>query len=146
MNIRVLEKSDLCVLSEIAQRSDKYPWSKHTFLDCAKTNYFIWGAESSDKIIQGFAIILYQLDVFELLNICVDHKFQRQGVGQCLLQYVIAQAKRLGVKSIRLEVRASNLSAISLYRSLDFIEVGIRKNYYATTAAREDALLFVLQL
>ena len=38
-----------------------------------------------------------------------------------------------------LEVRVHNESAKELYRSLGFVEIGIRKNYYPDT--REDAII-----
>ena len=39
---------------------------------------------------------------------------------------------------LTLEVRKSNISAISLYKSFGFCEVGVRKKYYENT---EDAVL-----
>ena len=39
---------------------------------------------------------------------------------------------------INLEVNCSNLVAINLYKKFDFVQVGLRKNYYD----RQDGLLF----
>jgi ribosomal-protein-alanine N-acetyltransferase len=44
-----------------------------------------------------------------------------------------------GVKVYTLEVRASDESAISLYKDLGFIESGIRKKYYEDN--NEDAVI-----
>ena len=52
----------------------------------------------------------------------------------------------MGVSEMTLEVRVSNGGAIALYTSLGFIEVGLRKKYYASTWTQpaEDALLLTL--
>ena len=54
-----------------------------------------------------------------------------------LMQY----AANLGVTYMTLEVRRSNETAQSLYRSLGFIQVGVRKKYYEDNG--EDALFMV---
>ena len=43
------------------------------------------------------------------------------------------------IHSLTLEVRASNEPAKTLYQSLDFVQVGLRRNYYRNP--KEDALI-----
>jgi ribosomal-protein-alanine N-acetyltransferase len=46
-----------------------------------------------------------------------------------------------------LEVRPTNIHAISLYESMGFNEIGVRRNYYpAENNHREDALMLALEL
>jgi [ribosomal protein S18]-alanine N-acetyltransferase len=45
-----------------------------------------------------------------------------------------------------LEVRASNQTAISLYESMGFCEMSIRRGYYPANSGREDAVLMGLAL
>ena len=52
-------------------------------------------------------------------------------------------AANLGVQYLTLEVRKSNLAAQSMYKSLGFIELGVRKRYYEDNG--EDAYLMVCQ-
>ena len=47
----------------------------------------------------------------------------------------------LGAAYATLEVRRSNLRAQNLYKSLGFVELGVRKRYYEDN--REDALIMV---
>jgi ribosomal-protein-alanine N-acetyltransferase len=45
---------------------------------------------------------------------------------------------------IILEVRPSNLAALTLYKSLGYAKIGLRKNYYpadSQTGSREDAIV-----
>ena len=78
-----------------------------------------------------------------MLNIAITPSNQGRGLGRQLLQKVILQNKILGVKSLSLEVRVSNNSAISLYESEGFLKDAIRPNYYSG-AVREDAMLMSL--
>ena len=48
-----------------------------------------------------------------------------------MLQFAINDLHNLGATSFILEVRESNLAAISLYNKFDFKEISIRKNYYS---------------
>ena len=44
-----------------------------------------------------------------------------------------------GAQDVFLEVRAQNSAAQALYRSLGFVQTGLRRNFYATPA--DDAVL-----
>jgi [ribosomal protein S18]-alanine N-acetyltransferase len=145
MKVRLVEAPEMLTLATLAQRADAYPWSEQVLLDCLKAHYSIWVMESSQKIIQGFVVVLCQLDECELLNICVDPSCQRQGIGRYLLGHAVRFSQQKGMKLIRLEVRADNSAAQSLYHSLGFIKVGVRKGYYPCDQGRDDAHLFVLR-
>jgi len=76
---------------------------------------------------------------FHLMNIAVDPTWQRKGVGEALMKKMFDISKERSISEILLEVRAGNVSAISLYEKLKFYKVGRRKNYYH--APTEDALI-----
>ena len=57
----------------------------------------------------------------------------------CVAGYIGSQTCGDESDVMKLEVRASNVPAISLYEKLGFYEVGRRKNYYRNP--REDALI-----
>jgi ribosomal-protein-alanine N-acetyltransferase len=65
-------------------------------------------------------------DEREILNLAVAPEFRRQGVGRDLLAGLTAEARG----TIFLEVRASNLAARNIYKSMGFQEVGNRPGYY----------------
>ncbi len=70
----------------------------------------------------------------ELLNLAVEPRLRRRGVGRALLRSM--QGRR-----IWLEVRASNEAAIRFYQSLGFSRCGLRRAYYRDPV--EDAVLMV---
>ena len=65
--------------------------------------------------------------------------FRRQGVARALLSWAFAALCLLGAQDVFLEVRAQNSAAQALYRSLGFVQTGLRRNFYATPA--DDAVL-----
>lgn len=67
-------------------------------------------------------------------------------LGRELLEHVIDEVEKLGVVTLWLEVRASNVAAIALYESLGFNEATIRRNYYPTADGREDAIIMALPI
>ncbi len=62
----------------------------------------------------------------EILNLAVDPARRRRGAARALLDLFIEN----NPVDIFLEVRASNSPAIELYRSLGFVDAGLRRAYY----------------
>ena len=69
---------------------------------------------------------------YEVHTIGVDPVYQGQGIGRRLLTELLGFAEG-GV--VYLEVRSDNTRAIALYRSLGFVEVGLRRRYYRASGA-----------
>ena len=80
----------------------------------------------------------------EMIDLRVLDTERRQGFGRQLLWASLTALE--GVKTVDLEVRASNATARALYESLGFREAGTRPDYYAAAAGREDAVLLSLSL
>jgi [ribosomal protein S18]-alanine N-acetyltransferase len=75
----------------------------------------------------------------EVEGLMVERDHRRQGIGAALVRACMAWAAGNGASAIRLEVRASNVAALALYRRLGFSTAGVRRAYYS--APVEDALL-----
>ncbi|MCF2145316.1 GNAT family N-acetyltransferase [Desmonostoc muscorum LEGE 12446] len=81
-----------------------------------------------DKIV-GHAMLdpmrLSALSHVVKLNIFVYPGFQRQRIGQTMMEYLLTWAKQApGVEKIELLVRATNKPAIALYQKFGFFEEG----------------------
>jgi len=92
----------------------------------------------------GYTVMMFVLDECHLLNISIKKSMQKKGYGSHLLKEVIRQANLAHAKTIYLEVRASNQTAIHLYDKHGFNEMSIRKDYYRAKEGREDAVLMGL--
>lgn len=70
---------------------------------------------------------------YEIHTIGVDPDYQRHGIGRGLMDRLLSGIDPDGV--VFLEVRTDNEPALSLYRSLGFVTVGLRKRYYRASGA-----------
>ena len=73
--------------------------------------------------ILGFAGILINFDVVEIMNIVVKKSYRNQGIGKSLLSELINLAKQTKLNSLVLEVNSKNEVAIELYKKFEFKEV-----------------------
>jgi len=97
-----------------------------------------WVAVQSEEIV-GFVVGRVAADECEILNIAVERTRRRRGIGTQLLLAALGLAKSHGCGRVYLEVRQSNISAISLYSRHGFSECGRRPSYYRSPV--EDAVL-----
>ena len=88
----------------------------------------------------GFISVWCVCGEAEINNIGVLEKFRRMGIAKALFDSAYNAAK---AEKWYLEVRESNLGAISFYEKQGFERVGMRKNFY--TAPTENAVLMALQ-
>lgn len=81
------------------------------------------------------------------LNIAVHLAWQKKGIGKQLLEQLIERAKNSSaIEKIQLNVRASNASAISLYKKMGFQEEGRLKNRVKIEGRYIDDLIMGLDL
>ena len=83
----------------------------------------------------------------EIYFIGVEKSLRGRGLGKMLLKNIIGFSKNYGADFIILEVGINNIPAKKMYFSLNFIENGMRKNYYRNgSGIREDAIIMKLNL
>jgi len=98
---------------------------------------------SGKQYIFGFAGLWVMAGEAHITNIAVRERHHRQGIGELLLISLIDLATELDASLVTLEVRASNITAQSLYSKYGFTWVGVRRGYY--TDNREDAVLMSVE-
>ena len=95
--------------------------------------------ELNGKII-GYAFITIIKFEIHLNRIAIDPNYQQKGFGLQLLNKILEQNSKN--KSVFLELKYSNISALKLYNKVGFKKYNIRKNYYSNN---NDALLMCLE-
>jgi len=88
----------------------------------------------------GLGCLWAILEEAHITILAIDPRFQGRGLGQALLWALLKSACDRQLERATLEVRSSNLTAISLYQKFGFQEAGRRRGYYEDTG--EDALIF----
>ena len=92
-----------------------------------------------EKQIIGFLQFSFNKSDCDIISIGVSQKFQKMGHGKLLVEYL----KSFNFKNIFVEVSTNNINAIMFYYSLNFLKIGLRKNYYKKQ--RSDAILLKLE-
>ena len=79
-------------------------------------------AETDGRIVGYIIAGVRWLSVGHILAIAVDPAYRGRGIGTSLMREVFRRFREDGVRHVRLEVRKSNVVAISFYHKLGFIE------------------------
>ena len=144
VTIRRMTLADVDAVHAIENATFARPWKRDDFVKemtkntCAR--YLV--AEEEGRIV-GFAGAWIVLDEAHVTNIAVAADCRGRGIGRKLTEALMQYAANLGVVYATLEVRRSNAVAQSLYKSLGFEYVGVRKRYYEDNG--EDAFLYCCQ-
>ena len=114
------------------------PWSEETILSAISTGTKFFTAIENEKVL-GYIGISCVLDEGYIANVAVFPEARGKGVGEKLIDRVFALASDDNLSFVSLEVRESNIPAISLYEKKGFKTEGRRKNFYKNPT--EDALI-----
>ena len=94
---------------------------------------------TSEKQIIGFLQFSWNKSDCDIISIGINKKLQRMNHGKKLVEYL----KSLNFKNIYVEVSTNNKNAMIFYQRLNFLKIGLRKNYYKKQ--RSDAIILKLQ-
>jgi ribosomal-protein-alanine N-acetyltransferase len=137
--------SDLARVADIERRSYEFPWSHGVFRDCLLAGYTCVVLDRGEELV-GYSILSVAAGEAHILNLCVDPNARALGYGDRLLEEILNRAKAVSVKQLFLEVRPSNVHAVSLYRKKGFRQIAERPAYYQAHDGREDAAVLSLLL
>jgi len=123
-----------------------HPWTHGNFADSLRSGYQAQMLCAPGRVI-GYFVAMKGVDEVHLLNITVARADRGQGWGRLMLEALALWSRQQGAQWLWLEVRVSNLRALSIYERHGFRRVGERKNYYpAAGGKREDAIVMSLKL
>ncbi|MFZ5597601.1 MAG: ribosomal protein S18-alanine N-acetyltransferase [Bacillota bacterium] len=130
---------------DIENKSFPTPWSYRSFMfEVTENDFSLYTVALVDGRVVGYSGMWIVLDEAHITNIAVHPDYRGKGYGRVLLEDLLGRAAVMGALKITLEVRVSNHVARTLYQSMGFIEMGMRKKYY--TDNDEDAIIMVLDL
>jgi ribosomal-protein-alanine N-acetyltransferase len=145
VRIRPMHDADLAAVAELERSSYLFPWTEGIFRDCVRVGYVCRVMEIEGQIV-GYGVLSTGAGEAHILNVCVADEYRCRGLGRHLLEHLLDRARGFGVREAFLEVRPSNTTAIRLYQSMGFEQIGIRRGYYQASTGREDAVVLKLDL
>ena len=144
MEIEKAKAQHIGIIAQMEKEIFSDPWSEQSIRSLLMSELsFCFVAIREGEIIGYFlgSCIVPEGEVFRL---AVKPEHRRRGVGYRLLSHVCDLGREGGLEMLFLEVRAQNLPARALYRSLGFTEDMTRRGYYKNPP--DDAVLMHLEL
>ena len=140
--IKRLSEENSAAVAEIEKLCFSKPWSEGTVSSEIKSGFSDFFGAFSEGELAGYIGGRTICGETEIFNVAVAPEFRRKGMADALIKKFIEAVREKETQVIFLEVRTSNLGAISLYEKNGFVFCGIRKDYY--TDPKENALLMRL--
>lgn len=140
--IRQATKGDAAAIADIEKACFSVPWSEEAIKEtlCERNSLF-YCALRGEKLF-GYIGSYSVLDEVYITNIAVLKEYRKNGAARALLKRLSEDSKKSKKAFVTLEVRKSNLPAVSLYESEGFVLSGERKDFYEKP--REDGLIYTL--
>lgn len=145
VSIRPMHDADLPAVAALERSAYLFPWTEGIFRDCLRVGYVCRVIDIGGRVL-GYGILSAGAGEAHILNLCVAEEVRCRGLGRSMLEALIDRARGFGVREAYLEVRPTNTTAIRLYQSMGFEQIGIRRGYYQATVGREDAVVLKLDL
>ena len=140
MTILHADSAMLPSILEIENEAFTCPWSEKSFLEAFESPHItVYAAVQDDGSLAGFSCLMRYGGEGEILNIAVRTSARKNGIGQQLMDAMLAEGSDDGVLDFYLEVRESNAAARHLYDKNGFEILGVRKRYYSKPV--EDAII-----
>lgn len=137
--LRSMIEEDLENVLKLENKLFKSPWTRDFFLgeilNPISKDYVL--VRKEDNLVIGYMVFWIVYGEGQLLNIALNELFQGKGLASKMIDFMLEDMDANNVMNTFLEVRESNLKAISLYKNKGFEAIYKRKKYYG----KEDALI-----
>ena len=144
-HIRAALPCDAAQIAQLEKLCFSEPWSERQLLETMEDpkGVLYVAVQDYDGQVLGYAGLHNIVGEGYVDNIAVFPQFRAQGIGEALTRALVEYMRCAALEFLTLEVRASNLPAISLYEKLGFRQEGRRKNFYRHPT--EDARIMTLR-
>ena len=143
--IRPFRAPDAPAIAEILRDSaEAAQWPPESYAKLAESpGGLVLVCDASGQPV-GFVAARQAADEAEILNIAVHRDFRGKGLASDLLLAALDEFRRSAIARVFLELRESNLPALTLYNRHGFTPSGRRKAYYHHPT--EDAISMLRKL
>lgn len=138
------ENRHVSEIARLEKETFSSPWSEKALTDTLSGDNSLFLVCEKNSEVAGYVGCYVVCDEAAITNVAVFPEYRRQKIGEALITELKKRACDKGCTVITLEVRVSNVPAISLYEKLGFKTVGIRRGFYSLP--REDACVMLCEL
>lgn len=127
MKIVIATKDNIKDIAKIENTCFSNPWSENNIaesLDNPASNFLV--ALVDERVVGYMGLQIFSGEGY-VTNVAVLPEYRGQGIAKAL----ITEQMKNDMEFITLEVRESNIPAISLYEKMGFENMGIRPKFYS---------------
>jgi len=130
--LRFAIRRDLAEMLAIEHDSFDWPWTEEDFVRQLRQRNVIAVVAEMDARIAGYMV--YQLNPkwLTLLNIAVESRWRRMGVGRQMIDKLVGKLHSQRRTSLRLHVLETNLGGQVFFRACGFRAVAIKDEWFNT--------------
>ena len=144
MTIRPMRAADVADVVAIERASYQFPWSEGIFRDCLRVGY-ICRVVTVGRRVMGYGVMSVGAGEAHILNLCVAAELPLPGPGPAADARADRARRRAPAWARRFwKCGLPTPTAIRLYLSLGFEQMGMRRGYYQAVGGREDAAVLRL--
>lgn len=130
ISIFELTDTDIPFVAVLEKNNFSTPWTKEELKKhLADYPHTFFVAKAKERVM-GYIGFSPSYETADIITLCVEESFRRQGIAEFLLCFLLEKCKNLNIQKVFLEVRESNFPAIALYQKMGFYDISVRKNYY----------------
>ena len=144
MNVNKMSREQVLAAAALEERLFSHPWRAQDFEESLTDPSRAFFAACEDGKLIGYCGLQWSGEQGDVLTIGVEPCCRRKGIGARLMEALLQECARNGVRELFLEVRASNDAARGLYEKCGFTLLYARKNYYSDP--REDGFVYRLEV
>lgn len=139
-----LEEKHLESTAELEKQCFAHPWTADGLKTLVREGGVGFAAieKPSGKVL-SYAGMIFASDMADITDVATLPQYRRQGLSKAVMVRLLEYAAEKNVTSVALDVRVSNLAAITLYEGLGFEIAGKRPRFYRTPP--EDAYVMIKQ-
>ena len=142
--VRAASHDDVSLIADAEKEIFRDAWNEKDVSSYIDSPLHTVSLAEENGVFVGYSIVSEVAGEAEILRIAVLPEHRRRGFAGRLLDAIIEKCTGSCDEKIFLEVRRSNLAAMTLYSSKGFTEYGTRRAYYRDPT--EDAVLMSLDL
>jgi ribosomal-protein-alanine N-acetyltransferase len=131
ITIRWMETRDVPSVLEIENACFHDPWSESFIYEAVRSADRHGVVAEWDGRVVGHLFYSVHKTHPHIDNIAVDPRYQRLGIGRCLIGWMVARLKSFGIRrKLTLTVTERNLDAQLFFRATGFHAIKVIRNYF----------------
>lgn len=143
MTFKNLSALDVETITQFNKQYFLDGWTENMIISAFSTQRFCIVGAFLDEVLVGYIAFTIGLDTADIESVVVKPTERKKGIAIALIKNAEEQIKAFKIDKILLEVRESNVPAISLYQKNGFNVISKRNKYYHDG---ENALVMIKEL